>query len=393
MLSNVKSHFESRQDFFSKLRRRIHKHPETAFTEFETSALVAEQLSSYGLEIVKGLAGTGIVGILKSGSSQRSIGLRADMDALHIHEETGLDHASNVPGKMHACGHDGHTVMLLAAAEYLSQTKNFDGTVYFIFQPAEENEGGGRVMVEDGLFEKFEIDAVYGMHNFPDMPFGQFAVKPGVMMAGFDRFDVTISGKGGHAAMPHTTIDPILTASQMVSTIQSIVTKELDPLSSAVVTVTRIDAGDTYNVTPEQATLSGTVRFFDDRDQETIETALERIVTHTSQAFGAKASLNYLHGYPPTINTRDEANFARDVLQSVFGDEYVDASPVAKMTSEDFAFMLISKPGCYIWIGAGETGAFLHHPKYDFNDDLIPLGARYWVELAERALPLVRKPT
>lgn len=387
MITDTQAYFERRHAHFTHLRRQIHQQPETAFTEFETAELVATQLAQYGIEVHRGLATTGVVGILKSGTATRTIGLRADMDALHIHEQTECDHASKVPGKMHACGHDGHTTMLLAAAEYLAASKSFDGTVYFIFQPAEENEGGGRVMVEEGLFEKFKIDAVYGMHNFPDMPFGQFAVKPGVMMAGFDRFDIQVTGRGGHAAMPHTTVDPIMTATQMVSSLQSVVSRRLDPLSSAVLSVTRIEAGDTYNVIPEQARISGTVRYFDPPDQDLIETALNEIVEGTANAFGAKAIVDYERGYPPTINTEREAWFAQKVLEDTFGQERVNSSPTAKMTSEDFAFMLNHKPGCYIWLGAGEDGAFLHHPKYDFNDKLLPIGARYWVALVETALP------
>ncbi|MEO9599504.1 M20 aminoacylase family protein [Parasphingorhabdus sp.] len=372
------------------VRRDLHRHPETAFEEERTAGVVAQQLESFGLEVHRGLARTGVVGVLTAGQSDRAIGLRADMDALPIQERNSFDHCSAVDGKMHACGHDGHTAMLLAAAQYLSEHTGFDGTIYFIFQPAEENEGGGRVMVEEGLFEKFPMSGVYGMHNIPGIPLGGFAVRAGAMMAGYDRFDITISGVGGHAAMPDQTVDPVLIAAQLVTALQSVVSRNIDPMQSAVLSVTRIESGDTYNVIPETATLAGTVRYFDLADQQLIETRIHTLCTDIAKAFGGTAEVNYRYGYPPTINSNEETDLCLSVLRDTFGDAAVDANPTPLMAGEDFAFMLQERPGCYIWAGNGAEGphaCMVHNPAYDFNDDLIPLGARYWVSLARAALP------
>lgn len=370
-----------------EIRHDIHQHPETAFEEVRTSDLVAKKLESYGIEVNRGLAQTGVVGTLRSGKSQKSIGLRADMDALHIDETNSFKHKSKVRGKMHACGHDGHTTMLLGAAEYLAKTRNFDGTVHFIFQPAEENEGGGQVMVEQGLFDKHPMDAVFGMHNIPHMELGTFATKPGVMMAGFDRFDIEITGNGGHAAMPQKSTDPIVAAASLVSALQSVISRGIDPMNSAVLSVTRIQSGDTYNVIPEKATLSGTVRYFEKNDKREIERRITNLSNHIAQAYDATARVNYMHGYPPTENSAPEAKLCQRVLQDVFGDSKVNTNPRPLPAAEDFSFMLEAKPGCYIWAGNGLEGAHVHNPNYDFNDELLPLGALYWIKLAETALP------
>ncbi|MFC3053291.1 M20 aminoacylase family protein, partial [Kordiimonas pumila] len=362
---------------FTQIRHDIHRHPETAFEEFKTADLIAEQLQSWGIEVHRGFATTGVVGILKAGDGDDAIGLRADMDALHLDEMNSFDHKSVHQGRMHGCGHDGHTTMLLAAAEYLAKSKNFSGTVYFIFQPAEENEGGGKVMVEEGLFDKFPVKAVFGMHNIPGIPLGSFAVRPGAMMAGYDRFDITIKAKGGHAAMPDKFIDPIVIATDLVGAINTIVSRNMNPMHSAVVSVTRIAAGETYNVIPETATLAGTVRYFNIDDQALIQQRLETLAVNIAKAYGATAKVEYRVGYPPTLNSVDETAICTDVLIDVFGADKVDKEPEPLMAGEDFAFMLQKSPGCYVWAGNGSEGphsCMVHNPNYDFNDELIPLG-------------------
>ncbi|WP_439514687.1 M20 aminoacylase family protein [Oceanibaculum nanhaiense] len=377
------------QDEMTAWRHHIHTHPETAFEEHKTSAFVAEKLESFGIEVHRGLAGTGIVGKLAGGSgSGKAIGLRADMDALDVHEKNDFGHKSQHEGKMHACGHDGHTTMLLGAAKYLAETKNFDGTVYFIFQPAEENEGGGRVMVEDGLFEKFPVEQVYGMHNWPGLDVGKIAVRPGPMMASFDIFEITVKGKGAHGAMPHMGVDSVVTASQIVNALQTIASRNTHPLDAVVVSVTQIHGGDAYNVLPDEVVLRGTTRSFRPEVQDMIEPAMRRIVDGICQTMGATATVKYERRYPPTINTAPETEIAAQVAAQVVGDGNVHDDLMPSMGSEDFAFMLQQKPGSYVWIGNGSTegGCMLHNPHYDFNDGVLPIGASYWAKLVETTL-------
>lgn len=370
-------------------RRDLHAHPETAFEEVRTAGIVAEKLAAFGLEVHRGLAKTGVVGVLKAGSSGRAIGLRADMDALDLHEMNSFEHRSRHEGKMHACGHDGHTTMLLGAAKYLAETRNFDGTVYFIFQPAEENEAGGRVMVEEGLFEKFPCEAVYGMHNMPGIPVGQMAVMPGPMMASADFFQIDVKGVGAHGAFPHTGVDPIVVASEIVLALQRIVSRSVDPLQQAVVSVTQFNSGFTGNVIPETATLKGTTRAFLPEVQDLIEAEMRRIVQGVASAHGAQATFDYQRRYPPTINTAAETEIAARAAGRVVGEANVrrDLPPV--MGAEDFGWMLKAKPGCYVWIGNGDGagGCHVHNPNYDFNDEILPLGASYWAALVEEILP------
>jgi len=377
------------QDEMTAWRHHIHTHPETAFEEHKTSAFVAEKLESFGIEVHRGLAGTGIVGKLAGGSgSGKAIGLRADMDALDVLEKNDFGHKSQHEGKMHACGHDGHTTMLLGAAKYLAETKNFDGTVYFIFQPAEENEGGGRVMVEDGLFEKFPVEQVYGMHNWPGLDVGKIAVRPGPMMASFDIFEITVKGKGAHGAMPHMGVDSVVTASQIVNALQTIASRNTHPLDAVVVSVTQIHGGDAYNVLPDEVVLRGTTRSFRPEVQDMIEPAMRRIVDGICQTMGAIATVKYERRYPPTINTAPETEIAAQVAAQVVGDGNVHDDLMPSMGSEDFAFMLQQKPGSYVWIGNGSTegGCMLHNPHYDFNDGVLPIGASYWAKLVETTL-------
>ncbi len=375
-------------DELTAWRRDIHAHPETAFEEKRTSDVVAKKLQSFGIEVHRGLAGTGVVGRLRSGNGNRAIALRADMDALHIAEENDFAHKSKHEGKMHACGHDGHTTMLLGAARHLAETKDFDGTVYFIFQPAEENEGGARVMIEEGLFDQFPVEAVYGMHNMPHMPVGQFAVRPGPMMAAFDIFELTITGHGSHAAMPHQGRDPVFVAAQIVTALQGIVSRGTDPLDAAVLSVTQIHGGDTWNVIPNAVTLRGTTRAFRDAVQDRFEPEIRRIADGLCAAHGATFDLRYERRYPATVNTAAETELAAAAAAEVAGTGGVDRDPQPLMGSEDFAFMLRERPGCYLWIGNGarDGGCMLHNPRYDFNDDILPAGASYWVRLAERVL-------
>ena len=370
-------------------RHRLHAHPETAFEETVTSAFVADTLRSFGLDVHTGLAGTGVVGVLRNGRASAAIGLRADLDALHIHEASGVPHASTVKGKMHACGHDGHTAMLLAAAKALTQRKRFDGTAYFIFQPAEENEGGGRVMVEQGLFDKFPMQAVYGMHNWPGMPAGTFAVRAGALMGAFDIFEIVAKGKGAHAAMAYQGKDPMLFAAHAISALQTIVSRNLHPLDAGVVSVTQVHAGDTWNVIPDEIVLRGTVRTFKPDVQDTIEQRMKTILDGVAAMFEMSVTLRYERRYPATVNNATETKHAIAAAAAVVGAGSVDTDPLPNMASEDFAFMLQAKPGCYLWLGAGrgEGTVNLHNPRYDFNDDALAIGASYWVTLAEQQLP------
>ena len=369
-------------------RRDIHAHPEIAFEEHRTAKIVAEKLKSFGIEVETGIAGTGVVGTLKKGTGNRAIGLRADLDALLINEANEFEHKSKHPGKMHACGHDGHTVMLLGAAKYLAEDGNFDGTVNFIFQPAEENEGGGKAMIEEGLFDKYPVESVYGMHNIPGMPVASFAVKPGPIMAAFDVFNVKIIGKGGHAAMPQTTIDPIIIGTKIIDAYQSIVSRYIDPQEPAVLSVTQFHAGDAYNVIPNDIEIKGCTRCFSPKIQKQLEDQMHQITKSICEAYGATYEFEFEHRYPATINSEEEADLAGKVAQSVVGEHRVNLSPTPGMGSEDFAYMLQEKPGSYIWIGNGdgEGSCMVHNPGYDFNDEILPIGATYWVKMAEEIL-------
>jgi amidohydrolase len=377
-------------DEMTAWRRDLHAHPEIAFEERRTAGVVAARLESFGLdEVHSGIARTGVVGVLRAGSGGRAIGLRADMDALPIHEASGRPYASTVPGKMHACGHDGHTTMLLGAARYLAETRNFDGTVYFIFQPAEENEGGGRVMVEEGLFERFPVEQVFGMHNWPRMPLGTFAMRPGPVMAAADRFAITLTGSGGHGAMPHACRDPLVAGAHIVSALQTIVSRQVDPVESAVVSVCQFHAGAIDNVIPQTATLSGTARSFLPEVRDLLERRIVEIGHGVAAALGIKAEAVFERGYPPTVNTEASTELAAGAAVDVVGAERVNREPPQVMGAEDFAFMLEKRPGAYVFIGngGGPDAPMVHNPAYDFNDEALPLGASYWSRLVERLLP------
>jgi amidohydrolase len=377
------------------LRRDIHAHPELKFEEFRTSDLVAKKLTDWGIPIHRGLGKTGVVGIIKgknADSSKLAIGLRADMDALPMKEHNQFPHASKFDGRMHACGHDGHTAMLLGAAKHFAKHRNFEGTVYLIFQPAEEGGGGAREMIKDGIFEKFPMDAVFGMHNWPGSKLGRFGVRSGPVMGSSNEFSITITGKGAHAALPHTGVDPIPVACQMVQAFQTIITRNKRPAESAVLSVTMIHTGEATNVIPETANIQGTVRTFTVEAIDLIENRMREIAQHTAAAFNCECEFSFNRNYPPTINHVKETEFCARVMNDIVGPENVeDFEPT--MGAEDFAFFLLEKPGSYVMIGNGEGGhrehghglgpCVLHNPNYDFNDDLIPLGATYWVKLAE----------
>jgi amidohydrolase len=368
-------------------RRDLHAHPETAYEEHRTAQFVADKLEGFGIEVARGLAGTGVVGTLKGRhEGGGTIGLRADMDALDIHEQTNRPYASRTPGKMHACGHDGHTTMLLGAARYLAETRDFAGTAYFIFQPAEESEAGGRVMVEEGLFERFPMDQVYGLHNWPGLPVGRFAVRDGAMMAANDLFEITVTGRGAHGAMPHQGIDTVVVAAHIVTALQTIASRNVDPLAALVVTVTQVHGGDAWNVIPEQVTLRGTVRTFDPKVQDLAETNIGRIAKNVAAAHGAEASMRYDRRYPATVNSHAETAHAARIAAEIdeAGSVVEDIAP--SMGAEDFAFMLQKTPGSYIWLGVGETHPNLHSPHFDFNDEILPIGASYWARLVEETL-------
>ncbi len=378
------------QNEMAEWRRDIHTHPELAFQEHRTAQLVAEKLESWGIAVTRGLGKTGLVGTLKGREpGSRSIGLRADMDALPIREENDLVYKSRNDGVMHACGHDGHTAILLGAAKYLAETRNFKGTVHFIFQPAEEGFAGAKAMIRDGLFEKFPCDEIYGLHNYPEMPLGLIGVVTGPMMAAADTFDININGRGGHGAYPHRCIDPVLIGSQIVVALQSIIARNANPQKSGVISVTRFQGGEAFNVIPDTAVLGGTVRTFDPKVQTMIERRMGEVVSGIALALGGKADLVYRRGYPVTVNNDQKAEIAASVASRVVGGEQVrrDVEPV--MGAEDFSFMLNEKPGCYIWLGQeGEKSGegSLHHPRYNFNDDALPIGASYFATLVEEQL-------
>jgi amidohydrolase len=379
-------------DFHAEMtewRHRLHANPETAFEEHKTSEFVAERLTSFGISVERGIAGTGVVGTLRgSVPGPRAIALRADMDALPIAEQNGFAHVSQHQGRMHACGHDGHTAMLLGAAKHLAETRNFAGTIHFIFQPAEENEGGARAMIEAGVLERYPVEAVFGMHNWPELPVGRFAIQPGAMMAAFDIFEITIKGRGGHAAMPHLAVDPVVAAAQVVNGLQTIASRNTHPLESAVVSITQIHGGDTWNVIPEMVVLRGTTRSFSPEIRDHMEPSIHRIADGACRSCGAEMELHYERRYPPTLNAAAETETAAAAAAAIVGAGNVQRVLLPSMGAEDFAFFLEKKPGAYIWIGNGtaETGAMLHSPHYDFNDAILPLGASYWVRLAETAL-------
>jgi hippurate hydrolase len=373
-------------------RRDLHAHPELMFDVHRTAKTVADKLRAFGCdEVVPGIGRTGVVGVIRGrkdagGGRPRVIGLRADMDALPIEEATGLPYKSTTPGKMHACGHDGHTAMLLGAAKYLAETRNFGGTAVVIFQPAEEGGGGGREMVKDGMMDRFGIEEVYGMHNYPGMPVGQFGMRAGPIMAAADYVSIEIEGKGAHAARPHLGIDPILVGSQIVNQLQSIVSRNVDPLESGVVSICVFQAGTTNNVIPQTAKLAGTIRSLTDKVRDLLEKRVREIAEGVAALHGASVRLHYTRGYPVTVNHAEQTSFAAGVASEIAGKDRVNDALPPMMGAEDFSYMLNARPGAFIFVGNGENSAGLHHPAYDFNDEIIPLGSSYWVRLVEKAL-------
>ncbi|MEX3839063.1 M20 aminoacylase family protein [Paraburkholderia sp. BR10882] len=378
------------------LRRTIHAHPELRYEETQTSDLVAAKLTEWGIEVHRGMGQTGVVGVLKRGTGKRMVGLRADMDALPIQELNTFDHRSRNEGKMHACGHDGHTAMLLGAAQYLARHGQFDGTIVFIFQPAEEGGAGAKAMIEDGLFKQFPVDAVFGIHNWPGMPAGYFGVTEGPIMASSNEFRIEINGVGSHAALPHNGRDPVFTAVQIANGLQSIITRNKKPLDTAVLSITQIHAGDAVNVVPNTAWLAGTVRTFTTETLDLIESRLRKIAESTADAYDCSVDITFHRNYPPTVNSSAEAQFAAEVMREVVGADHVDANVEPTMGAEDFSFMLLEKPGCYAFLGNGEGGhrdaghgagpCMLHNASYDFNDQLLPVGSSFWVHLATKFL-------
>ncbi|MBZ3693386.1 M20 aminoacylase family protein [Phyllobacterium calauticae] len=376
------------QEEVSRWRRHLHENPELMFDVHETAKFVADKLRSFGVdEVATGIGRTGVVGIIhgRHGEGQ-TVGLRSDMDALPLNEITGKPYASKNAGKMHACGHDGHTAMLLGAAQYLAETRNFKGSVAVIFQPAEEGGGGGREMVKEGMMERFAISEVYGMHNTPGLPVGQFAIRKGPIMAATDEFNITIEGRGGHAAQPHRTIDPVVIGAQLVNALQTIVSRGTDPLDSVVLSVTKFHAGDAHNIIPQKAELAGTVRTLRSEMRDFAEKRLREVAEGVATALGAVARVDYDRNYPVTFNHDQETEFAARTAQSVAGSKAVNLEVAPMMAGEDFSYMLEARPGAFMFIGNGES-ASLHNPAYDFNDDVIPHGISYWVQLAESALP------
>jgi hippurate hydrolase len=376
------------------LRRDLHSHPELAFTETRTSSLVAEKLESWGIEVHRGLAKTGVVGVIqgKRNTSEKAVGLRADMDCLPIQETGNVPYRSRHAGRMHACGHDGHTAMLLGAARYLAETRGFDGTAYLIFQPAEEAGGGGQLMVKEGLFEKFPANEIYALHNWPGLPPGKIAVGTGAMMAATDEVQITVRGKGGHGAMPHLVVDPVVAAAQIISALQTIASRNVEPTDAVVVSICSMQTSQVgaFNVVPESVRLIGTVRSFRAQTRELAERRLREIATKVADALGASAEIDYVRGYPATVNSAREAAFAASVGERIFGKGNVITDPTPTMGGEDFSYMLQARPGAYVFLGqgGGPGGCFLHNPNFDFNDAVIPLGAGYLAALVEHALPL-----
>jgi amidohydrolase len=370
-------------------RRDIHAHPEIAFEEHRTASLIAEKLRGWGIDVHQGLAKTGVVGTLKRGNGKNAIGLRADMDALPMEELNEFAYRSTVPGRFHGCGHDGHTTMLLGAARYLAETGNFDGTVHFIFQPAEENVAGGGVMVSEGLFEKFPMAAIYGLHNRPNLPVGEFAMRPGPALASADNFGIIIRGRGTHAGWPHLGIDIVVVAAQVILALQTIFSRQTSPLEAAVVSVTSIHGGSSDNVIPDELRLRGTTRSFSPKVQDRIEARLREIAGATAAMFGATAEVEYQRRYPSLHNDPKRIAACADVARAIVGEDHVDVDHEPSMGSDDFSFMSNRVPGGYVWIGSGlvEASRFLHNPRYDFNDGILPIGASYWARLVESELP------
>ncbi|MCO5106129.1 MAG: M20 family metallopeptidase [Burkholderiaceae bacterium] len=376
------------QTELSAWRRDIHAHPELGFEETRTAALVAERLASWGIEVHRGVGRTGVVGVLRHGNSPRTIGLRADMDALPILEANSFAHRSTHAGRMHACGHDGHTTMLLGAAQHLAATRNFDGTVHFVFQPAEEGLGGAKAMIDDGLFRRFPCETIFGMHNRPKLAVGRFAVRAGPMMAGGAFFDIDVTGVGSHGARPESGVDPVMVAVHIAATLQTIVSRNVPPVETAVLSITQIHAGDAYNVIPQTARLSGTVRAFSTDVMDLIGRNLARVAEGVAQAMGARVAVDFRVNFPPTVNDPQQAEFAAAVCTELVGAGQVLRDPPLIMASEDFSFMLNEVPGCYVNIGNGdvEGACEVHNPSYDFNDAALPLGAAFFVRAVERKL-------
>jgi amidohydrolase len=383
----IKNRFAEMQDEVTAWRRDLHEHPEILFDTHRTSAMVADKLRAFGCdEVVTGIGRTGVVAVIrgKTDTSGKVIGLRADMDALPILEATGLPYASKTPGAMHACGHDGHTAMLLGAAKYLAETRNFDGAVVVIFQPAEEGGGGGREMCEDGMMDRWNIQEVYGMHNMPNLPIGHFAIRSGPFFAATDQFDIHLEGKGGHAARPQETVDTTVMAAQLVLSLQTIVSRNADPVSQIVVSVTSFETSSTaFNVIPQKVLIKGTVRTQSNENRDMAERRIKEIAAATATMFGGSAEVVYHRGYPVMVNSEEQTEFARDVARSVGGN--VIEAPLV-MGGEDFAFMLEERPGAYILVGNGPS-AQVHHPEYNFNDEAIPVGCSWWAEIVERRMP------
>jgi amidohydrolase len=386
-MKNIKRIVEYHDDLTS-WRRDIHAHPELGFEEQRTADLVAQKLAEFGCEVFRGIGRTGVVGRLRAGASSRSIGLRADMDALPIQEATNLSYRSRHQGRMHACGHDGHMAMLLGAARYLAETRNFDGSVHFIFQPAEEGLGGGEAMVQDGLFERFPCDTIFGMHNRPGLAVGKFQIRTGPMMAGGAYFDITVTGRGAHGARPEAGIDPVIIASHITTALQTVISRNVRPLDTAVLSVTQIHAGDAYNVIPEQAFIRGTVRAFSSETMMLIEQNISRIASGVAAGFGGTAELDFRLIFPPLVNDTTEAEFIADTAATLVGEDNINRNGNLVMASEDFSYMLDRRPGAYIQIGNGDSsgGCEVHNPGYDFNDAALPLGASLFARVAERKL-------
>jgi hippurate hydrolase len=388
MSDSLRAGISKLADEMRTVRRDIHRHPELAYQERRTAALVAERLRAWGITVHEHIGKTGVVGVLAAGTSERAIGLRADMDALPIVEASGAPHASIHPGVFHGCGHDGHTAMLLGAARYLAETRLFQGRVHFIFQPAEEGQAGAQAMIDDGLFERFPCAEIYALHNWPSLPAGTVATRPGPIMAAADRFEIIVRGKGGHAAQPHVASDTVLCAAQIVTAANTLVARRVDPHAAAVLSVTRIQGGTTHNVLPAEVSLTGTVRTFDPAVQDRLETALRELVEGLAKAAGCTASIEYVRYYPATVNDRQCAEHVLETSRALFGEAVVADAPAA--TSEDFAFMLRKVPGAYVWLGQGSSthAASLHDSRYDFNDEVLTRGAALLAALVERRLSL-----
>ena len=374
------------QDELASIRRDIHAHPELGLQEYRTADLVAQKLEEWGIEVHRGIGQTGVVGVLRNGNGQASVGLRADMDALPMQEATGLPHASQTPGRMHACGHDGHTTILLGAAKYLAETRAFNGTVNFIFQPAEEGLGGAEAMLKDGLFQRFPCDAIYGLHNRPGLPVGQFATSAGVRFAGAAFFDITITGKGAHGARPQESIDPVLVACHLATALQSIVSRNISAQDAGVLSITRIQSGDAYNVIPQHAVLGGTVRTMRPEVMATVQGNMQRLAVSIAEGFGAHAEVDFRRLFEPVINDPNEVLLYADAAAAVAGEANIERNAPAAMASEDFGFMMQQVPGAHIMFGNGDT-AGVHHQAYDFNDEAIPYGVALFAAITERKLP------